>query len=492
MLDETYWHDHPKYPPAGLNSAKAKSHSLKKFTFGKQFDNQEPSFFVNLDSTDIASGQRFENAGRGENRHGEKLFAHARIDPSQMPQFAGSTSRVVAKHEQARIKDVRPGDAWENNVGAARRLIEKEQLRGGRPVAVPIDSMQRKAKGQCNYYNEAIDPITHTDTCDWKRSEKARIKKTCGMRKPQRPWSSEAQGTNERELQCRIAGLPNRVFVAVSGERKLHICGAEDLGKISRAFSQDLVPSREHIKRNDVKYLATHAVSQWDQIDGPGQVRKPLRQHDSTQMMDLMNRYDMDECPVGNKTSKSVRTRANLKEAARSQSMEAAGRSKSDMAHDERHHYRRPTPQCAWAESNSSVPSDSMSSMPQRCHENIRSSHSARGGQSQRTHHRSSHQATTTPRRDGGWSDIAASDTRSQRSMSQSHCEERSLPRSQSARRPRASREPIDDLHSFCRSLSARNPGRQLRKSPQQGASCGGDSCASARSVQGWKRSSRS
>jgi len=460
---DEYWHEHTQNPPAGVNSAKLKQHSWKKITLGKKYDNQEPAWFVDEDGPPQARMEHRWGTSYGAHRgdgapNGEPDFSRARIDPATTQEPAGSTSRVTAKQDQTRIVQSRPGDAWQNQVGRAPKFGGGEAQHGRRAVNCPVDFMQKKAKGLCNYYNEPTDLIAHSDDCDWKHQAKAGGRRTCGFVAAARPWSFEPHDPNEPEPHSKIPGLPDRVFVAVSGEKKLNICGAEDLAKRYGVLSQDLAPSREHVQGNDQKYLSQCQYRPlWDQIDGHGPVRKPSW-NESKKVWSLIlddkvvGRFgEQDYKPSGPVRSKSAKSRVKLAEAARSRSMNSAGRRNSEMTRLDRQDLERANkPPVVWQANrpwaeyeDSHVSQISQTSMPQsRPQDDIQKSQSARGS-------RGSNRANTTPRRDNRYSpsDVAPSDSISQRSMPQRRSQDSTMRRSQSARAPQGTYDLTAPLH---------------------------------------------
>lgn len=539
-LDE-YYHDHPRMPPAGVCSAKLRQHTWKKITLGNQFDNQEPSFFVDLDGPSLNDdffGQPFQSTGRGNNRHGDKHFAHARVCPTNTSVAAGVTSKKAAKEELARGEARRPGDAWENVIGRAPRQIAGG--RSGNGLSVPIDCMQKKAKGLCNRYADPVDIIAHTDNCDHRYNmkivENGRKKPVENHITKQRPWSFEPHDPREPAPpleDTKIPGLPNRVFVSVDGKKQLNICGAEDLIKMSReCLTQDLAPSRHHVKKNDKTELGfCHFQPLWDQIDGREPVRKPSW-NESKKVWGLMDRKGMDEQPVKPVRSKSAKAFTRLKSTARSRSMEAAGRRHSDMSKWDRDDVKRAAnPAChkhtldrPWAEYAESVasvaPSDSISqwSMPQaRPQESTMRSYQGNLLAYQGPSDRGSQLNLDMTQRTDNRSEIAPSDSISQVSRpsqvmrrSRSARGDVSQSGSQSgAQRSRADPGPSDVISQRSvprarsqenvvrRSQSARDTGIQtarLRPSPSQNASITPrserrDSGASGRSAQASRRS---
>jgi len=378
--DFTFTHDHGRLPVAGVSSAKMKQHAWRKMTFGKQYDNAEPSF--QYDGDDF---ERFQQPGHGANRHVSDTLSRARIDPGTTAVPAGASSRMVMKAQHVRMDDPRPGDAWQNNLG---RAPNGQVHSGGRGMKNSIDFIAKKSKGTCNY-DEPLDVIANADIVGSNHRAyrgKSTGKRMCERTNQQRPWSWASDPPDPNEpVQAKIQGLPNRIFVAVGGEKRLNICGAEDLVRASRTNAQDLVPSKLHVRTNDAKYLASCEFRpQWDQADCQDPVRNP-NWNQSDRVWNLLDRQGMDQA-ISSDEKKAM---------ARSRSMETAGRRASELTRWDKFEariaanpgaFRKPPSEWRpWGEvtADSIAPSDSVSqtSMPKDC---ARRSQSSRGSKSAR------------------------------------------------------------------------------------------------------------
>lgn len=307
-------HDHGRLPAAGVQSAKLKQKCWRKHTHGKQYDHKEPSCFVD------DGYERFQSTGRGMNRHATHAVCQAKIDPTTSKAPAGASSRHIMSAEHTRLEQARPGDAWENNVG---RPCRKMGGNNGKHRSVPIEFAAKLARGSCQKYNVPTDILCHKyDDANHKFDNKVNSKKIVRMMSEPRPFTFQPHDNNEPPPYQKTR---EQVAVIRGGkvERRLQICGGEDLAKPE--VRRENSAHRHHIRTNDLRVMpACRFLPEWDQIDGTQPHLQKPNFNKSELMWGLMDRGDLDR---------------DCREVVRSRSMEpTAGRRVSGItAWDKKH-----------------------------------------------------------------------------------------------------------------------------------------------------------
>lgn len=184
---DDYFHDHPMLPPAGVCSARLRQHAWKKYTYGKQWDLQEPSCFVNLDGTepprDEFYGQPFQGTGYGENqestmRRSQSARANQSARDLTAPRRRSSREPTPPPSRSGNRSDVAPSDSISQRSMPQAYYQERDMRRSqSARHAGPQTARARSSRDagatprRCDHPRPSCDSSRSAQ--DWRRSQRS-------------------------------------------------------------------------------------------------------------------------------------------------------------------------------------------------------------------------------------------------------------------------------------------------------------------------------